>query len=245
VRWFDDLAAVVTFLETDPVLLVDLSDPRAPKLRGELKVPGYSAYLHPVGDSRLLGIGPGPGADEFERLTGHQAEAFDISQPTDPRLTGALELDSGWPTQIDPRAFTYLTDRHLAIAVMTVEQEVTCTSLSGGCRPGLDQVDRRDQAFAISVDPAGELHLAGRFTADQGVVRVLPVAGRLFAVTDDAVYLLDPNGLTPISSAQIAPPAAPTPPAAAAAAAAAAPLCDPGHCPLSGGRAAPADGSRR
>jgi hypothetical protein len=214
-------------------------------LRGELKVPGYSAYLHPVGDSRLLGIGPGPGADESERLTGHQAEAFDISQPTDPRLTGALELDPGWPTQIDPRAFTYLSQGHLAVAVVTVQQEFTCPAESVDCPPGLDRVDRRDQAFAISVDPAGELHLAGRFTADQGVIRVLPVAGRLFAVTDSALYLLDPQGLRPMSSARIAPPAPPPPPTPPAMAAAAAPPCDPRHCPQTGGRAAPADGSTR
>ena len=52
VRWFDDLAAVVTFRQMDPLYLVDLSNPRSPALRGQLELTGYSAYLHPTGDSR-------------------------------------------------------------------------------------------------------------------------------------------------------------------------------------------------
>jgi hypothetical protein len=218
VRWFDDLAAVVTFRETDPLYLVDLSDPRSPQLRGQLKVPGYSAYLHPTGDSRLLGIGDGPDTDARGNLTGHQAQVFDISQPAEPKQTDSLELDPGWPTPIDPHAFTYLTERHLAVVVVTVDHEPLCPSLPYGC-PGLYRVSRTPEAFALSVDPGGGLHLAGRFTADQGVVRVLPVAGRLFAVTDYAVYLLDPQGLTPINSTPIAPEGPAAHPCAA------------GHCP--------------
>ena len=54
-----DTGFVVTFRQVDPLYTLDLSDPRAPRVVGELKVPGYSAYLHPVGDGLLLGVGPG------------------------------------------------------------------------------------------------------------------------------------------------------------------------------------------
>ncbi|MFZ0014229.1 MAG: beta-propeller domain-containing protein, partial [Acidimicrobiia bacterium] len=47
VRFMGDVGYVVTFRQTDPLYILDLSDPRAPKLTGELKIPGYSAYLHP------------------------------------------------------------------------------------------------------------------------------------------------------------------------------------------------------
>ena len=59
VRWFGDTATVVTFRQTDPLYVVDLSDPAKPTVTGELKVPGYSAYLHPIGDDVLLGVGTG------------------------------------------------------------------------------------------------------------------------------------------------------------------------------------------
>ena len=48
---------MVTFRQTDPLYTIDLADPKAPRVVGELKILGYSAYLHPVGDGLLLGIG--------------------------------------------------------------------------------------------------------------------------------------------------------------------------------------------
>ncbi|MCP6318797.1 beta-propeller domain-containing protein, partial [Klebsiella pneumoniae] len=60
VRWFGDLALVVTFRQVDPLYTVDLADPARPQVVGELKIPGFSAYLHPLGPHRLLGVGEGP-----------------------------------------------------------------------------------------------------------------------------------------------------------------------------------------
>ena len=57
VRFLGTQGYVVTFRQTDPLYVIDLSDPTAPAVTGELKIPGYSAYLHPVGDGLLLGVG--------------------------------------------------------------------------------------------------------------------------------------------------------------------------------------------
>lgn len=57
VRFMGDKGYVVTFRTMDPLFVFDLSDPTAPKVTGELKMPGFSNYLHPVGDDLILGIG--------------------------------------------------------------------------------------------------------------------------------------------------------------------------------------------
>ncbi len=57
VRFIGERGYVVTFRQTDPLYTLDLSDPTAPKVAGQLKIPGYSAYLHPVGENLLLGVG--------------------------------------------------------------------------------------------------------------------------------------------------------------------------------------------
>src|SRR4029079_11743868 len=57
VRWFDDLAVLVTFRQMAPLYTVDLSEPARPRELGALKIPGFSAYLHPVGHDQLLGLG--------------------------------------------------------------------------------------------------------------------------------------------------------------------------------------------
>lgn len=102
-----DLAAVVTFRQTDPLYLLDTSDPTDPRLLGELKIPGYSAYLHPLGEGLLLGIGQE--ADEESGATeGLQASLFDISDPRDPQRISQLTWPHTYsPVEWDHRAFLY------------------------------------------------------------------------------------------------------------------------------------------
>ena len=114
-----DLAAVVTFRQTDPLYLVDTSDPAAPRLAGELKVPGYSAYLHPVADGWLLGVGQD--ADEKTGQTrGLQASLFDVRDVTSPQQTEVLTWKDGWsPVEWDHRAFTFWPATGQAFLPMT------------------------------------------------------------------------------------------------------------------------------
>lgn len=79
-RFFEKTAYFVTFRETDPLFSVDVSDPTNPVLLGELKIPGFSEYLHPYGDGLLLGIGYA--ADEDGRQTGIKLSMFDVSDPS-------------------------------------------------------------------------------------------------------------------------------------------------------------------
>lgn len=57
VRFVQDICYLVSYEQTDPLFCIDLSDPSQPKVMDEIKMPGYSAYLHPVADNMLLGIG--------------------------------------------------------------------------------------------------------------------------------------------------------------------------------------------
>jgi hypothetical protein len=86
VRWFDDLAVLVTFRQVDPLYAVDLSDPAHPRTLGSLKVPGYSDYLHPIGKARVLGLGVD--ADEQGQTRGGQVAVFDLSDPRHPVRQG-------------------------------------------------------------------------------------------------------------------------------------------------------------
>ena len=87
VRFMGDTAYVVTFVQTDPLFVIDLSDPAKPAVKGEVKLPGFSSYLHPVGDGLLLGIGSGGTEDGVDGSA--KISLFDVSDPTAPK-----ELDS-------------------------------------------------------------------------------------------------------------------------------------------------------
>ena len=90
VRFTGNTAYVVTFVQTDPLFVIDLTDVKAPKILGELKIPGYSAYLHPVGDGLVMGVG----VDGTETGTngGMKVSLFDVSDPTKPVECGKFTM---------------------------------------------------------------------------------------------------------------------------------------------------------
>jgi hypothetical protein len=119
VRWFDDLAILVTFRQTDPLYAIDLSDPAHPKAVGSLKIPGYSDYLHPIGKDRILGLGVDANDQGMSR--GGQVAVFDLADLNNPRRLGVaryarnIEVRAGQ----DPRQFTWLPDRQTALTVIS------------------------------------------------------------------------------------------------------------------------------
>jgi uncharacterized secreted protein with C-terminal beta-propeller domain len=114
VRFIGEAAYVVTFRQTDPLYVVDLSNPERPAVAGELKIPGYSAYLHPLGDGRLLGVGQE--ATEEGRTIGAKVSLFDVSDPSDPREVDTFVLeDSYTEAEWDHRAFLYWAPEQIMV----------------------------------------------------------------------------------------------------------------------------------
>lgn len=100
-RFMGDIGYFVTYRETDPLFSVDLSDPANPKIIGELKIPGFSEYLHPYGDGLLLGIGmEDDGNDEKDRRV--KLSMFDISDPSNVKEIDKIVLkDSYYSTAFE------------------------------------------------------------------------------------------------------------------------------------------------
>lgn len=99
VRFLGDKGYVVTFEQIDPLYTLDLRDPENPTVEGELKIPGFSSYLHPYGDY-LIGVGTD--GDEEGRTQGAVVSMFDVSDPSDPVRVDKLSLG---PTAIDDHEF--------------------------------------------------------------------------------------------------------------------------------------------
>ena len=113
VRFLGPLGYVVTFRQTDPLYTVDLSAPTRPRVAGELKILGYSAYLHPVGDGKLLGLGQD--ADKNGRTSGLQLSLFDVSDPAAPRRIDQLTVRGAWSdVEGDHHAFSFSDGMALA-----------------------------------------------------------------------------------------------------------------------------------
>ncbi len=118
VRFQGDVGYVVTFRQVDPLYTVDLRDPRNPVVRGELKIAGFSSYLHPIGDGLVLGVGSD--ADEQTgQVTGSKVSLFDVNDLDNPREVATwIGPDSwnniGW----DTHAFLWWAPERLAVVPM-------------------------------------------------------------------------------------------------------------------------------
>jgi len=106
VRFVGDTGYVVTFRQVDPLYTLDLAQPERPRVLGELKIPGYSAYLHPIGEDLLLGVGQD--ADEDGRTQGTQLSIFDVSDLRKPTRLHTEQLGRGWSeAEHDHHAFLF------------------------------------------------------------------------------------------------------------------------------------------
>ena len=94
-RFDGDICYFVTFRSVDPLFAADLSDPTSPKILSELKIPGFSEYLHKYGEGRLFGLGYAV-SDVTNRTTGLKLSMFDISDPADVTEKHTLAIDESY-----------------------------------------------------------------------------------------------------------------------------------------------------
>ena len=121
VRFLGNTGYVVTFRQTDPLYTVDLSDPAAPRVAGELKLLGYSAYLHPIGDGLLLGVGQDANAQG--RQTGTQLSLFDVSDPANPTRLQQMALGGNATSDAETDHHAFLWWGPKSLAVVPVRQQ--------------------------------------------------------------------------------------------------------------------------
>ena len=104
VRFIGDEGYVVTFRQVDPFYVLDLSNPQAPQLKGELKIPGYSSYLHPVTEDIILGIG--------EEDWNVKLSLFDVTSPESPIEVDKYTMAEHWSDVSSTHHAFLLDDRH-------------------------------------------------------------------------------------------------------------------------------------
>lgn len=100
-RFIGDTAYLVTFKQIDPFFVIDLSSPTAPKVAGELKIPGFSSYLHPLAENIILGVGQEEGQVKLS--------LFDVSNPSNPTEVNKYNMNEFW-TEVQNNHHAFLQD---------------------------------------------------------------------------------------------------------------------------------------
>ena len=200
VRFVGGTGYVVTFRQTDPLYGVDLRDPAAPRVTGELKINGYSSYLHPAGDGRLIGVGQD--ATNQGRVTGTQVSLFDVADPARPARIAQHHVPGGWSeAENDPHAFLYWPPERLVVIPVTRPGVVTdrADGVKGTPSGGVLALRVGDKGFTVAgaVDHPGVLAGDGREWAP--IRRSLMVDGVLWTVSDVGLKATALSGMTTLA----------------------------------------------
>ncbi|MEM6274576.1 MAG: beta-propeller domain-containing protein [Myxococcota bacterium] len=202
-RFVGDKAYLVTFRNIDPLFTIDLSDPRDPKVMGELKIAGVSTYIHPLdGDGHLLTIGIA--GDDNGLFWGQtQLSLFDVSDFTAPALDDEMRLvpepiEDGWvyassEAQWEHKAFTYWAPENmLAIPLSTYRSgwQSTGYSYEYSTRLELIRVDLETESLSRygSIDHSAFFNEDGdRWWTSRDVRRSIFMGDYIYAISNKGV----------------------------------------------------------
>jgi hypothetical protein len=131
-RFEGDKAYVVTFRQVDPLFVLDLRDPTAPIVQGQLKIPGFSNYLHPVNFTHLLGLGHD--ADLEGRTGGVKISLFNVGDPTNPKEAQSIVIGGKGSSTIaayDHKSFLFYSKNGLL--AFPIEEKENYDKKYDGC----------------------------------------------------------------------------------------------------------------
>ncbi len=137
VRFVGNTAYVVTFKKTDPLFAIDVSEPQQPKILGELKIPGFSTYMHPLDKNSLIGLGFDASDDgEVAYFQGLQLSLFETDDPMKMKRK-AVEIfgvrGSSSAAIRDHRAF--FLDKSAGVLAFPVDLRLECAGWDSRCQP--------------------------------------------------------------------------------------------------------------
>ena len=220
-RFMEDRLYLVTFKKVDPLFVIDLKDPTAPKVLGKLKIPGYSNYLHPYDETHIIGLGKEAIDSEkgnFAWYQGVKLSLFDVSDVANPREVAKLEIGNRGtdsPALSDHKAFLFSREKNLLV-IPILEARIDPSIYGGRVQANIygDYVYQGAYVFQISTEGIqlrGRItHLKGDellksgywFSSEYSVYRCLYIGENLYTISEGMVKI---NSLSDLSELKAIP----------------------------------------
>lgn len=215
VRFMGDRAYMVTFKQTDPLFAIDLSDPKAPKVLGTLKIPGFSNYLHPYDDTTLIGLGKDTSENQWGGVTtrGIKLSLFDVADVTSPKEIDTYILGDSGSDSIalyDHKAFLFSRDKNLLVIPATTNDAAGTNwgrmNFSGAVVLTVDKtgfklkgkIDHSDGGLSAESD-----HWRGYTYYDNNVLRSLYINDILYTYSNNYLKMNDLDSLKEVNKLQL------------------------------------------
>jgi inhibitor of cysteine peptidase len=183
-RFIGDRLYLVTFRQTDPFYVIDLENPRQPKVLGELKIPGFSNYLHPYDATKIIGIGKESASGALKMAL------FDVEDVKNPKLISEERLgDAGSDSEVlrDHKAFLFDPERNLLVLPVSL----IITPVYRPDRPYTGPTSWGG-AYVYTVDPVKGFSLKGTVEHYSGEGGAYPAVKRSLYI-EDILYTMSPD----------------------------------------------------
>lgn len=193
-RFVGDTAYMVTFEQVDPLFVIDLAEPTAPRVVGELKVPGFSRFLQPLADGFLLGVGRD--ADPDTGLTrGLKVSLFDVRNAAAPLEVATFLVDqpaANWSwshAEWDHHALGFFPELHVVALPVQSYSWVAAASPDGA-----PTWQARCGVVVLDIDPVTGITELGTVEHDSHLLRTARIGSTLFSVADLDLKAVDIAG---------------------------------------------------
>lgn len=184
-RFMGDRCYLVTFRQVDPFFVIDLSDPRNPRVLGFLKIPGFSSYLHPYDENHIIGVGMEDGRVKLS--------LFDVSNVAKPIELSKYIVNGGWSSTLvlqDHKAFLF--DKSMKLLAIPISISIL-DAVKGGYVKGYWQ-----GLYVFQLDLENGFILKGKITHQNNVYdwdskyfvkRALYIGDFLYTVSDGKIVI--------------------------------------------------------
>lgn len=195
VRFMGDIGYVVTFKEIDPLLVIDLKNPNNPEVKGELKIPGYSSYLHPYDETHVIGIGKNTKDNGYGGVTstGIKISMFDVSDLKNPKEIFKTSIGKEY-------GYSEALDNHKAV-LCSREKEILAIPVSV-----YDDEDRFQGAIIFKIDLENNKFIQKAKIGSNSteyktyddyyndiIKRIIYIGDYLYTLSDKTVNIIDMN----------------------------------------------------
>ena len=219
-RFMGDRVYLVTFKKVDPLFVIDLEDPNNPRVIGELKIPGYSDYLHPYDETHLIGVGKeAVDMGSFAWYQGVKIALFDVSDPENPiEISKYVIGDRGTDSYAlsDHKAFLFSRSKNLLVIPILLA-EINEEQYPGGVPPNAYGEYTWQGAYVFDISLADGLVLEGGIThseddaqlkwgwyySSRSVKRSLYIDNVLYTISDELVKINNLEDLSEISEIEL------------------------------------------
>lgn len=168
-RFLGDRLYMVTFKRIDPLFVIDLSNPEKPEILGELKIPGFSDYLHPYDENHIIGIGKETDSNEWGGVSvkGVKLALFDVTDVKNPKPLEQYEIgEAGTDSEAlkDHKAFLFDKNKNLLVIPVTEVRGKTVYDE----RVGYYRQRYWQGAYVFGVTLDGGFDVKGKITHNEG-----------------------------------------------------------------------------